>query len=333
MTFKKLDPIQILNHLTELLSRSIVVIGDMMLDEYHWCTVQRISPEAPVPVCRVQQTTLVPGGAANVAHNLVTLGSTPTLLGVIGNDSAGEKLLKKLEDSGVCASGIIATDQKPTTLKSRIIAHQQHIVRVDQETLTPISVPLRKQLFQRFSSALSHAQAVIISDYGKGGLPPTFLKQLIETATAHQIPVIIDPKGDDYSRYKGATVLTPNFGEFLSAVKKSHLTESEILQEGLKLIQRLQLDALVITRSEKGMSIILANGKKMDIPTVAKDVFDITGAGDTVLATLSLGISAGWTIQNSAYLANYSAGNVVAKVGTATTTLEEIKQCLSEESS
>lgn len=318
----------LLSHLGDLAGKQIIVIGDVMLDEYHWCTVKRISPEAPVQVCQVDRTTLVPGGAANVAFNLLTLGGIPKLLGAVGRDSTGEKLLANLSKKGLSQHGLIQTDEKPTVLKSRVVAHHQHVVRVDREDPSPLSRKTRNRLMTQLVSELPQSQAVILSDYAKGTLPEPFIKRIIDAASKLNIPVIVDPKGDDYKRYKGATVLTPNYGEFLAAVKKSVLTEDEILTHGQRLIQRLNLKALVVTRSEKGMSIITNDGNKHDIPTKARDVYDITGAGDTVLATLSMGIAAGWSIEKAVYLANYAAGNVVAKVGTATTDHDEVCQAI-----
>ena len=320
------------DHLNELSNISITILGDVMLDEYHWCTVNRISPEAPVQVCKVDRTTLVPGGAANVAFNILSLNSKPTLIGVIGTDSTGEKLTENLSDNNISTHGILTSTEKPTILKSRIIAHHQHVVRVDREDPTPLSQETTQKLFSKFSDSLENTKAIILSDYAKGTLSDSFLEQLIQHSKSHALPVIIDPKGDDYNRYKGASILTPNFGEFLAAINQPSLSEEDILPQGLHLINKLELDALVITRSEKGITIVTQNAEKIDIPTKARDVYDITGAGDTVLSTLTLGIAANWPLEKAVYAANYAAGNVVAKIGTATTTIDAIKEAVENDS-
>jgi len=308
--------------------RHIIVIGDLMLDEYHWCSVSRISPEAPVPVCRVERTTLVPGGAANVAHNILSLNSKVSLCGFIGKDSSGEKLWALLKENKIASDGVIQTNTQSTILKSRIVAGQQHIVRVDRESTVPLSRAQQTQLFRHVESIIDTADALLLSDYLKGTLTDSFTQKLITLARSRKIPVIVDPKGDRYIKYKGATILTPNFSEFKAVTKKRCDSEKEILSEGIKLTKNLKLDALLVTRSEKGMSLI-SRGKKSDIPTLAREVFDITGAGDTAIAMLSLGIASGLTMEEASYLANAAAGIVVGKVGTSTTTLAEIKKSFS----
>jgi rfaE bifunctional protein kinase chain/domain len=323
---KMIDKNEVIAHLSSCKGKKVLVIGDVMLDEYHWCAVTRISPESPVPVCRVERTSLVPGGAGNVAKNIATLESTPYLLGVIGKDSSGQKLFETLQDLKIVTEGLVQEKERSTILKSRIVAHQQHVVRVDREDSSPISIKIRNKLFANIKKYISTTDIILVSDYLKGTLPETFLQKIIKIANENNIKVVVDPKGVKYKKYKGAYVLTPNFHEFETVVKKQITTEKEILDEGLKLIKRLQLQALIITRSEKGMSIITKTGEKIDIPTKAKEVYDITGAGDTVISVLTISLATGWSIEKAAYLANYAAGIVVAKVGTSTTTLEEIKE-------
>lgn len=296
-----------------------------MLDEYHWCQVSRISPEAPVPICKVNSTTLVPGGAANVAHNINSLGNTATLLGLVGQDSSGQKLMDKLAESKLDTSHILVDTHRPTILKSRIIAHHQQIVRVDREDSSPLTPALEKRLLAHAMICLLHSKALILSDYLKGTLTPSLTQKLIKLALEAKIPTVVDPKGTDYKKYTGATVLTPNFGEFQAIIKKAVHTEEEILKEGLLLIKKLKLQALLLTRSEKGMSLITQDGQKTDIPTKAQEVYDITGAGDTVIATVAIALSAGIDIITAAHLANLAAGIVVGKLGTATTTLSELE--------
>jgi len=311
--------------------KRVLVIGDVMLDEYHWCNVKRISPEAPVPVCVVDRTTLVPGGAANVAYNVGALSSKAYLLGVIGNDSSGEKLAHAVSQGVGVEDHLIRSKTRPTILKSRIIAHHQQVVRVDREDASSFSPALQRQVYARFEALLPNVDAVILSDYAKGLLTLSFTKKVISACQKQGIPVIVDPKGQDYRKYKGASLLTPNFGEFTQAVKKDLHTEREIFDAGQRLRQRLQLTGLLITRSEKGMSLITPDDRKIDIPTRAKEVADITGAGDTVIATLSIALAAKLPLEMAAHLANAAAGVVVAKVGTASLTLDELGQALDDD--
>jgi len=327
--FHMSDVTFITNHLHDIAGKRILVIGDIMLDEYHWGDVNRISPEAPVPVCKVSKTTLVPGGASNVALNISKLQGTPYLSGVIGQDSSAEKLLNVLSTENISTDCIHQTPFKPTTLKSRVIAHQQHIVRVDREDSNPLSSDIEASLLETIRGQADTFHAILLSDYLKGTLTDSVISQLIQLGKELKTPVIVDPKGSDYTKYTGATLLTPNYKEFCEAIRKAPTSEEEIFSEGKSLIEQFKLDYLLVTRSEKGMSIITPT-EKIDIPTKAKEVFDITGAGDTVISTLTLALSAGWDLENAAYLANIAAGIVVGKVGTSTTTLSEIKEKLIE---
>jgi D-beta-D-heptose 7-phosphate kinase/D-beta-D-heptose 1-phosphate adenosyltransferase len=316
--------------LAQCQSRSIVVIGDLMLDEYHWCKVNRLSPEAPVPICSVESTTLVPGGAANVANNLNQLGCAVSVMGMVGKDSSGDKLIASLQQNKVNTDFIIRSSSKPTILKSRIIAHHQHVVRVDREDTSPIANAIQKKMMTQLKTVIKTTHAILISDYLKGTLPDRFLQGIIELANDHSIPVVIDPKGTSYKKYRGATVLTPNYGEFKSAIGKTPKNEDEIQKEGQKLKDKLKLKALLVTRSEKGMSLI-HKAHKWDIPTKAQEVYDITGAGDTVIATLTMAVASGLSWEMSASLANYAAGIVVGKLGTSTVTMDEISRSIQDE--
>jgi D-beta-D-heptose 7-phosphate kinase/D-beta-D-heptose 1-phosphate adenosyltransferase len=308
----------------------LIVIGDVMLDEYHWCKVQRISPEAPVPICQVERTTHVPGGASNVANNIHCLGATAYLLGVIGQDSSGEKLISACREFGLATDGLIQETSRPTILKSRVVAHHQHVIRLDREETSDLSDALIGRLKHAFDRLLPLCDGVVISDYLKGTLTPSLLSHVISHATAAGKPVVVDPKGKNYTKYSGATVLTPNFSEFETAITpKLADTEPHILEAALELISRLHLSGLVITRSEKGMSVVTSGGQKTDIATVARQVFDITGAGDTVISLLALGLSFGLDLDTAARLANTGAGIVVGKVGTSTISIDELKQSLS----
>ena len=305
--------------------KQILIVGDVMLDEYHWCDVTRISPEAPVPICTVKKTTLVPGGASNVANNITALNSKAYLSGIIGTDSSGDKLLSVLHNNHIITTYLHQTRQKPTILKSRIIAQHQHIVRVDREDSKEISQDLQDELFSSIETQVHTFDALLLSDYLKGTLTPALTQRLIQWAKKNNKLIVVDPKGDDYQKYKGATILTPNFKEFCAVIKKEPKSEEDIHAEALQLINDLNLEALLVTRSEKGMSLITPT-TKIDIPTQAQEVFDITGAGDTVISVLTLALSAGWSMEDAAYLANCAAGIVVGKMGTSTTTLHELSE-------
>ncbi len=306
----------------------LLVIGDVMLDEYHWCDVSRISPEAPVPVCQVTKTTLAPGGAANVSHNMNALGMTTSLCGFIGKDSSGDKLFKLLQKEGIGCDYLLKAESVPTILKSRIIARHQHVARVDREDAQSISEDMLASLKSHIQKSLETTKVMILSDYLKGVLSTESTRQFIQIASKNGIPVVVDPKGDDYAKYQGATLITPNFSEFQQAIKRPINTEEEVYQYGKELKKSLDLEALLITRSEKGMTLIDQQDKKHDIKTVSKDVYDITGAGDTVVAVMSACIAAGLSLLDAAKLANFAAGIVVSKVGTATTTLSEMSDRL-----
>ncbi len=323
-----MTPKEILSYIHTCRNQTLVVLGDVMLDEFHWCKVNRISPEAPVPICKVESTTLIPGGAANVAHNIQSLSNTARLVGVIGKDNSGIKLLQELRLCHVSPDDMVIDNTRPTILKSRIIAHHQQVVRVDREDTRPFSRVVDQKILKQVQKVLPCAHGVILSDYLKGTLSAPLTQKVIQMAKHLHLPVIADPKGDSYEKYQGATVLTPNFHEFQTVVKKLLSSEEEILKEGLILIEKLKLEALLITRSEKGMTLITKQGGKTDIPTIAQEVFDITGAGDTVIALFSIALSAGLEMSAAARLANAAAGIVVGKLGTATTTLEEIQTFL-----
>jgi len=305
----------------------VLVVGDVMLDEYHWCSVSRISPEAPVPVCKVERTTVAPGGAANVAQNIVTFGSPAHLMGTIGKDGSGDRLVAALSEGGVSTTLMKRLGDRPTILKSRIVAHQQHVVRVDREDTTPISTDVAAQLWLTYESMLASVKMVVISDYAKGTLTPKLIHKMIKGARELGVPVVVDPKGQDYHPYRGATIITPNFSEFCAAIGQVPHSEEAIQKEGSKLLNRLKLDALLITRSEKGMTLMTPD-RKLDIPTEAMQVYDITGAGDTVVAILAVGLANGMPIEWACRLANAGAGVAVGRLGTAAVSRVDLEQSL-----
>jgi len=306
--------------LQDFAAAKILVVGDVMLDRYWFGEVERISPEAPVPVLKVERVEERPGGAANVARNIVALGAQSTLLSVIGNDEAGACLEKLLKEHQNINALLHSDDTISTIIKLRAIARHQQLLRIDFET-SPSHEVLHAAL-EDFRAQLPKADVVILSDYGKGGL--THIAEMIGLARAAGKPVLVDPKGDDYARYRGATLLTPNRSEFRE-VAGSWKTEQELSMKAEKLREELQLDALLVTRSEDGMSLYQANQVRHE-PTQTREVFDVSGAGDTVIATLAVMLATGAALPDAMSIANRAAGIVVGKLGTAVVSREEIIQ-------
>ena len=295
----------------------VLIVGDVMLDRYWYGAVDRISPEAPVPVVRVTREEERLGGCANVAFNVVTLGAQASLLSVLGDDDNGERLSRLVAQSGIQAHwGRDA--QLQTTVKLRIIGRQQQLLRADFES-EPQSEVLASQS-ALFQTLLAQHQAVLFSDYGKGGL--THVAEMIGAARAAHLPVLIDPKGSDYSRYAGATVITPNRAELQQVIGRWR-DEASLLEKAQNLRQELQLDALLLTRSEEGMSLFDAQGA-LHVPAQAREVFDVTGAGDTVIATLASLLASGMTLRDALPWANKAGGVVVGKFGTAGVSYQEL---------
>lgn len=300
----------------------VLVVGDVMLDRYWFGDVTRISPEAPVPVLKVSKVDERPGGAANVARNIATLGARCTLLSVVGDDEAGLCLEKLLGQHGNVQAMLHRDPTISTTIKLRAIARQQQLLRIDFET-QPSHEVLNAKLAD-FRTKLADADVVILSDYGKGGL--AHIAEMIRLARAAGKPVLVDPKGDDYARYRGATVLTPNRSEF-KEVAGGWKNEEELSSKAERLRTELQLDALLVTRSEEGMSLYRDN-EVLHEPTQSREVFDVSGAGDTVIATLAVMLACGESWANAVRIANRAAGIVVGKLGTAMVTRDEIIQDL-----
>ena len=301
----------------------VLVVGDVMLDRYWFGDVSRISPEAPVPVVHVQRTEERPGGAANVARNIASLGGKATLLSVVGDDEAGRSLAALLAHERVTTQ-FHQDPQLPTTVKLRVIGRQQQLLRIDFETL-----PSREVLEDKlgdFESLVDGVDAVILSDYGKGGL--THVSKMIEAARRHGKRILIDPKGDDFSKYRGASLLTPNRGEFREVAGRWK-SEQELAAKAEALRTSLDLEALLVTRSEEGMTLFTAAGATHE-PTRAREVFDVSGAGDTVIGTLGLMLAAGLSMADAMHIANLAAGIVVGKLGTATASREEILAALAQ---
>ena len=309
----------------------ILVIGDLILDEYIWGGVSRISPEAPVPILETRSENLALGGAANVANNLVGLGCEVHLCGAIGQDEKGDKLLKTIHDRSIQTEGIFRFVHRPTTTKIRIIAHNQQILRVDKEDKRPITEETEKKLTQYINQVIPTMDGVICSDYHKGILTEKVIKAVMRKAQKSEKAVIVDPKNSDFSLYKGATVITPNLREVASSVPIKIKDQEDLGRAAEYLLNLTKAQAILITQGKDGMSLYKSKEKLISIPTVAKEVFDVTGAGDTVISVFSMAMFVGFDYQEAAWLSNMAASVVVGKVGTAVVTLEEINEFLQEE--
>ena len=306
-------------------STRILVVGDLILDEFIWGTVERISPEAPVPVVWADRESAMPGGAANVACNVRGLGGRVRLLGVVGQDAGGERLLKELQDRGIPTEDVLADPTRPTTTKTRVIAHHQQVVRIDRERVHRLSRPVLDRLLDRVRGIVPTVDGVIVEDYGKGLIGPELLKPMVGLAKRCGKVIAVDPKEEHFGYYRGVTALTPNKKEAALAARMPITDEEGLRRAGRKILKALRPQALLITRGEEGMSLFYRDGNgPIRIPTVAREVFDVSGAGDTVIAAFTLARAAGGSFLEAALLATAAAGVVVGKVGVATCSPEEL---------
>jgi D-beta-D-heptose 7-phosphate kinase/D-beta-D-heptose 1-phosphate adenosyltransferase len=303
--------------LEKLSDLKVLVLGDFMLDEYIWGRVERISPEAPVAVVDVDRETRTVGGAGNVANNLVALGARVEVLALTGEDNPAALLKEELSRLGVDPQGIFADPRRRTTRKTRVFANQQQVVRIDRETRIPAPAAFVDWALDRLDTQLASLNALILSDYGKGALTPPLLQEAIRRARAQGLPVVVDPKGTDYSPYAGATVITPNHKEMEAVVGRPLETWEELVEKGRELRERLGLDFLLITQGAEGMTLMKQGGPLRIPARTPREVFDVSGAGDTVVAVLALGLAQWRDPALAAALANLAAGVVVTKKGTA----------------
>jgi rfaE bifunctional protein kinase chain/domain len=311
--------------------QNILVVGDVMLDQFLWGKVSRISPEAPVPVVEVTNESFFPGGAANVARNLRALGAPVKMLGVLGDDDAGEELCELLEQQGVETHGLVVDQNRPTTLKTRIVAHHQQVVRFDREAEQKLSPQIERRVFEYFESHVRNAAAVIFEDYGKGVLSQSMLNAMQRLTRKHRNITTADPNSRHLLRYEGLTAVTPNRAEAFVAAGLPYvepadevLRDEALMNVGKSLLRKWKPRNLLVTLGEHGMCLFRAGEKPHHIPTVAQEVFDVSGAGDTVIATLTLALAAGANPVQAADISNHAAGVVVGKVGTATCSTEEL---------
>ena len=311
--------------LRNLRGRYVLVLGDVMLDEFVWGDVTRISPEAPVPVVDVRRESMHLGGAANVLANLVALGARGAFVGVIGNDAAGRKLQTGLRDLGVQAQYLLVDESRPSTTKTRIIAHSQLVVRADRESRSPVTGKLEEKIVSSLKDALKQADAFVVSDYDKGVVTPNILREILPVAY-EQVPVLIDPKLRNFNAYRPATLVTPNHLEALRMSDTEDHSDDGSHHAAKVIREKLGCDAVLITRGDRGMMLLEGDGQPVYVETAAREVYDVTGAGDTVIATLAGALATGATMLEAATLANHAAGIVVGKVGTATASAEELIQ-------
>ena len=316
--------------------QTIIVVGDVMLDHFLWGRVSRISPEAPVPVVEVTRESYFPGGAANVARNLQALGAPVKIMGVLGEDDAGEQLRNVLDEQGAETHGLVVDPNRPTTVKTRIVAHNQQVVRFDKEKADKIQPLVADKLMQYFESQVGNVAAVIFEDYSKGVLSQTFLDRMQQLAHRHRTMTAADPNPRNLLRYTGLTVVTPNRSEAFAAAGVPYtqpiddvLQDEPLMRVGQILLRQWKPSNLLITLGEHGMCLFRKGKRPHHTPTVAQEVFDVSGAGDTAIASFVLALAAGADPVDAAEISNHAAGVVVGKIGTATCTAEELTESFS----
>src|SRR5947209_17858552 len=309
-----------------LRDKTVVVFGDVMLDEFVWGDVTRISPEAPVPVVDIRRESVHLGGAANVLANLGALGARAAVVGVVGGDRAGERVRAELREAGAldAEEGLIVDVSRPTTLKTRIIAHSQLVVRADRERRAPVDGPTEERIIAALRKLLREADALVVSDYDKGAVTPRVLDIMLPLAEVAGLPTLVDPKIRNFDSYRPATLVTPNHHEALRLTNSEDDSDDGMARAAHAIRDRLGCRSVLITRGERGMMLLGEDGEPVYVPTAAREVYDVTGAGDTVIATLAASLAAGATLVEAAILANHAAGIVVGKVGTATASAEEL---------
>ncbi len=324
MSDSNLSKGQVASFMERLPSIRVWVLGDVMLDRYFWGAADRISPEAPVPIVHVTRKSARLGGAANVAANLKALGVDVKLYGVVGTDSSGNMIQDLLGEQSIDSAGLIRDKDRETTEKVRIIAQNQQVVRADFEVVRPVSIEVKEKIVTTFSKQADHCDVLIISDYGKGAIQADYLGEIISLWRQKGKWLLVDPHVGHFLWYKGASVMTPNAKEAASRYGGTVGDDGTFSELGFRLKDELALDALLITRGEAGMSLFYEDRKEFHVPTVAKDVYDVTGAGDTVISVLGALLGAGAGLVDAVVIANQAAGEVVKEVGTTTAQVSDI---------
>jgi rfaE bifunctional protein kinase chain/domain len=306
----------------------VMVLGDLMLDHFLWGTVTRISPEAPVPVVEVNDETIRLGGAGNVAHNIHTLGATPVLVGLVGDDQHGHTLVQAIGDEGIDTGGIVTDVGRSTTVKTRVVAHSQQVVRADREDAREVVGKAFQQILEKVEGQLNEVQAVIVSDYGKGVITAKILSRILPLVKEKGKFVAVDPKESHFPLYRGVSLITPNQKEASQAYGRP-ITDGASLEEvGRGMLQRLELEALLITRGEEGMTLFEGDGTLTHFPTLAREVYDVTGAGDTVVGSFVVARTAGASLKEAALISNHAAGIAGRGMGTTAVTFQELAEDL-----
>jgi D-beta-D-heptose 7-phosphate kinase/D-beta-D-heptose 1-phosphate adenosyltransferase len=310
--------------------KRVLLVGDLMLDEYIWGDVRRISPEAPVPVVQVLRRSFMPGGVANTAVNVAGLGGRAVLGGVIGDDGNARTLCQLLTDVGVATDGLVHDPKRSTTTKTRIIAHSQQVVRVDCEQCDPIPGPIEDELLSWIEASIHQVDAVVVSDYDKGVATPKVTNALIRMARASRRPIVVDPKGSQAAKYRGANLIKPNLREAEVLAGRPISNPGDLADAADRIMRLLDGTALLITRGPEGMSLFRRPSAPIHIPALTREVYDVTGAGDTVTAALAMALAGGATLEQATFLANLAAAIAVGKVGTTAVTLRELADHLEE---
>ena len=305
-----------------------MVIGDLMVDEYIWGNVSRVSPEAPVPVVSVTSESLRLGGAGNVVNNIHTLGGKVLLAGIVGNDEMGRKVIHDLHKMGLETKGVIVEPERVTTVKTRIIAQHQQVVRYDREITRPIHPENIQQILSLLEGGINELDAVLVSDYGKGVICEPLMERVRSLTQRAGKILAVDPKVKNFPLFREVTIITPNHYEAAEATGRWIMNEEDLMTVGRTLLQRLEVQSVLITRGEKGMTLFQHNGEVIHIPTMAKEVYDVTGAGDTVISVLTLAMAGGATAKEAAILSNIAAGMVVGEIGTATIKASELEDAV-----
>jgi D-glycero-beta-D-manno-heptose-7-phosphate kinase len=319
---------EMISFISRFKSARIMVIGDLMVDEYIWGSVSRISPEAPVPVVSVTSESLRLGGAGNVVNNIHSLGGKLLIGGVVGNDEMGRKIVQDLHKMGIDTKGIVIEPDWITTVKTRIIAQQQQVVRYDREIVRPIRPEALKKILSLLEDRIHELDAVLISDYGKGVVCQELVDRVRSLALGAGKIISVDPKVKNFPLFQKVTIITPNHHEAGQAAGRWIQSEEDLMEVGRQLLQQLQCNAILITQGEKGMTLFQDSGEITNIPTMAQEVFDVTGAGDTVISVLTLALAVGADPKQAAVLSNCAAGIVVGEVGTATLKASELEDAM-----
>ena len=319
--------------LNQIRSKKVVVVGDLILDKYIQGKADRISPEAPVPVVEVTHESVRFGGAANVAYNISSLGGIVEVIGLVGDDQNGETLMDMFNRSGIGTSGIFIDSGRPTSTKSRLMANRQQIVRIDRESKAPLAESAFSVLVESALSKMTDSDAIIFEDYDKGVVDSEFIHQVLKKRSFHPQPVVVDPKVENFWNYKGVTSITPNLKEASTAVKRPITDDESLISVGCEIVDRLELNSLLITRGEDGMTLFQPDAGQVSvnhISTQPREVFDVTGAGDTVVSVYTLALAAGADFLTAAKLANYAGGIVVGEMGCVAVTSEQLMGIVEE---